>query len=165
MGDDPLADVRAGQAGSPGEPGTSERAGQGGQGGAGGAGGAGDPGGAGGGGGSGGPFVGSRGRRRISTGSFVVFVILVPLWAGLAWTQHQHGVLQDKVEQHQLLDDWRIYDAQIAMCERINVLRDKQNAVIVDLKLHHLRFAILPTKTVACTTVIPRPSGPRPPEE
>jgi len=157
-----MDDVRAGQPGSPGEAGTSDHAGQGGKGGAGGAGGAGDPGGAGGGGGSGGPFIGNRGRRRISTGSFVILVIMLPLWAGMAWMQHQHTVLQGESERHQVLDDWRLYDNAIASCARVNSLRERQNTVVAWIGKQDSDFPLRAEKIVVCTNVILKPSTPRP---
>lgn len=103
----------------------------------------------------------------------LVFTIPTFVYVGVT-TQQNHSHLHS----HVLNDDWVAYDAQLAMCRRIQVVRDKQNFVIRELRRRESRFhdhrfsfvdeqgrEILPTAPVNCKRVISPPTQPRPERE
>jgi len=177
-----MGDLRAGQPGEPGQSGTVDHGGQGGQGGAGGAGGSGDSGGAGGGGGAGGDYLDGPRRQKIATLATWVLVGILPLFAYVYFTDRN---AQERLHQqvaaadlHALAGEWRQYDEGVAACERAEVVRDNQNAVINELRRRESRFndprfrlvddegnQILPNAPVNCKKVVSPPAQPRPERE
>ena len=70
-----------------------------------------------------GSFFSKRLRDRIAQASFVLFVILVPVWVGFAWNQHQRtdDLAQINAKRRTLL---------VESCERGNTIR-RQFRVLV----------------------------------
>lgn len=104
-------------------------------------------------------------RKLLFNWTFVFLVILIPIGTGYAWMEHQRTNDLERVSRiarlHSTLDDWQLYDAQIAFCKRVNVIRAKQNVVIQTLKRQG-GFPVAGTKTVVCADVILHPTEPRP---
>lgn len=106
-----------------------------------------------------------RRRHQIVTVSFVLFVILLPVWAGFAWNEHQRGHELAAIVEAQRIDsvrdEWRSYDAAYDSCLRGDVVREKQNAVLAELERHVPGFHVDPTPTGLCGN-IQKPDEPRP---
>jgi len=110
-----------------------------------------------------------RRRRLVADLSTVFMVFLIPLSFAFWWTEHRHN---DDISRfakisriHAQLDDWQLYDAQINMCNRINILREKQNLVIVVLRTEGRGAGLTPTPIVVCTDAIQEPGSSRPTKE
>ena len=159
-------DETQGMPGRPGKPGTRWSGGRGGEGGQGGAGGVGTPGGAGGTGGEGGRYINHRSRRSLADATFFILVILVPIAFGLFWTEHQSARdtarIASETKIHAIQDDWQLYDGLVAACERVNVIRTRQNIVVSWIHGSDPSFPLEPEPLVVCTEVVHRPTLPRP---
>ena len=113
--------------------------------------------------------VSHRHRVTLAQIAFVILVIVIPVAAGIGWAEHQRTTDLQKVERHNrihaALDDWQLYDAQVASCERVNSIRRRQNVVVGWLATHDPGFPLEPQKVVVCTDVIKEPTMPRPTKE
>ena len=110
-------------------------------------------------------MISRKHRQQIVTASFVLFVILLPVWAGFAWNEHQRrDDLANAIKEQgsdRIRDEWRVYDANYASCLRGDVVREKQNAVLAELERHVPGFHVDPTPTGLCGN-IQKPDEPRP---
>ena len=118
----------------------------------------------------GGPMASVSHSRRITLAqiSFALFVVVIPLLAGIGWAEHQRTSDLQRVTRearlHAIFDDWQLYDAQIRSCERVNTIRNRQNAIVSWIVQHDVTFLLRSQPIVICTDVIPEPTEPRPPK-